>query len=203
MSTTTLQPPPVPVHYSPPTVVNNISIIQPQSDFNNNKKNSTIDIDPPSVKRLSYLGRPQQQQSKKKRTSEQNNEIALDYDSSTSSSDESEGGFSNRFSSQSYNSNNPTEEHKFWQVHSSTTIIAPPMTDTDFSAAISMNYVNPRTLKKQPVARIPLAIQVRNALASTFDDVDEEIEREWESSRIQLRKSLITLPTNSLTSPSY
>ncbi|CAO3656889.1 unnamed protein product [Mucor hiemalis] len=184
----TTLPPPVPTHYSPP----NISIIQPQSNFDNNNKNATIDIVPPSIKSPSYLGK--QQQSKKKR-SVQANEMLLEYDSSTSSSDESEGGYSNRFSSQSLKSK-PSEEHKFWQVHSSTTIIAPPMTETDFSAAINMNYVNPRTLKKQAtvVARIPLAIQVRNILSSTFEDVDEEIEREWESS---------LLPTQSLSSPSY
>lgn len=191
----TALPPPVPTHYSPP----NISIIQPQLNFDSNSKNATIAIVPPSIEHPPYLGK--QQQSKKKRNV-QANEI-LEYDSPTSSSDESEGGYSNRFSSQSLNSN-PSEEHKFWQVHSSTTIIAPPMTEADFSA-INMNYVNTKTLKKRATvaARIPLAVQVRNILSSTFDDVDEEIEREWESSRKMLKKSLIVLPTQSLSSPSY
>lgn len=114
--------------------------------------------------KVSYLGR--------KRPGE------LLVDDGSSSSDESE------------TENYHTEEHKFWQVHSSTTIISPP--NNDYSTSIQMAYVSPKNTKKQ---RISLALQVHNILGSTFDTVDKEIEQEWEnSSGVQLRKSLIVLP---------
>lgn len=116
-------------------------------------------------KKVSYLGR--------KRHGE------LLVDDSFSSSDESE------------TDNYHTEEHKFWHVHASTTIISP--SGHDYNTSIQMSYV-PKITKKQ---RISLAIQVHNILGSTFDIVDKEIEEEWESSRVQLRKSLITLPNSS------
>ncbi|KAG2195445.1 hypothetical protein INT47_000410 [Mucor saturninus] len=113
-------------------------------------------------KKVSYLGR------------KRHGELLTD---DGSSSDESE--------TDNYN----TEEHKFWQVHSSTTIISP--SGHDYNTSIQMSYVSPKNTKKQ---RISLAIQVHNILGSTFDAVDKEIEQEWESSRVQLRKSLIILP---------
>lgn len=117
-------------------------------------------------KHLSYIGR------------KRNGEPLLD--DSSSSTDESE--------TENYN----TEEHKFWQVHSSTTIISPPMPGNDYAASIQMSYVSPKNTKKQ---RISLAIQVHNILGLAFDTVDKEIEQEWENSRVQLRKSLVVLPS--------
>lgn len=58
------------------------------------------------------------------------------------------------------------DEHKFWQVHSSTLIISPP-------------------LKSPTKNRVPLnlASQVKQILGSTIDQVDEEIEQEWNQRR--------------------
>lgn len=122
--------------------------------------------------------------------------LSLDYDSTTSD-DESE---TLEPSYQKYK----TEEHKFWQVHSSTTIISPPMVASDY-AAISMSYVNPKLIKKQqqqqqknkPVV-LSLYAQVQQILGSTFDEIDDEIETEWQVSRTKLNQTLIHLPSISL-----
>jgi hypothetical protein len=186
--TTTLAtpPPPPPVHRTPLPALN-ISIVQPENV-------SFASIDPatmPTSKRTSYLGISSQQQTKRK--------SFLEYDSSCSSDSE---GDDHRYSTESIVS----EEHKFWQVHSSTTIIAPP-SDQKYLATMEMAYVprprqsnsNKTNNKKQ---RISLAAQVRDILGNTLDDVDEEIEKEWENSRLKLRKSLLILPTISLSSSS-
>ncbi|KAF1806452.1 hypothetical protein FB192DRAFT_1350576 [Mucor lusitanicus] len=124
--------------------------------------------------------------------------LSLDFDSTTSSDDESE---TLEPSYQKYK----TEEHKFWQVHSSTTIISPPMAASDY-AAISMSYVNPKLAKKQPQPQpqkkqvaLSLAAQVQHILGSTFDEIDDEIENEWQISRTQLNQTLIHVPSISLT----
>ncbi|CAO3607654.1 unnamed protein product [Mucor fragilis] len=125
--------------------------------------------------------------------------LSLDFDS-TSSDDESE---TLEPSYQKYK----TEEHKFWQVHSSTTIISPPMAASDY-AAISMSYVNPRLAKKQQQPQpqpqkkqvaLSLAAQVQHILGSTFDEIDDEIENEWQISRTKLNQTLIHVPSISLT----
>ncbi|KAL7314669.1 hypothetical protein PS15m_006212 [Mucor circinelloides] len=121
---------------------------------------------------------------------------SLDFDS-TSSDDESE---TLEPSYQRYK----TEEHKFWQVHSSTTIISPPMVASDH-AAISMSYVNPKLAKKQQQPQqkkqmaLSLAAQVQRILGSTFDEIDDEIENEWQISRTKLNQTLIHVPSISLT----
>ncbi|CEP10887.1 hypothetical protein [Parasitella parasitica] len=99
-----------------------------------------------------------------------------------------------------------TEEHKFWQVHSSTTIISPPMITSDCDA-ISMSYVNPKLAKKQqkPQAQkksaviLSLAFQVRQTLGSAFDEIDVDIENEWQDSREKLNQTLNQEPSISLT----
>ncbi|GAA5804824.1 hypothetical protein HPULCUR_010332 [Helicostylum pulchrum] len=162
-------PPPVPVHKSPlPTL--NISIIEPNYNYHNTAMNA------PVKRRISYLGKKPRKY------------ISLAESDMSSSSDESEIE-SNRFSSESYDSK-CSEEHQFWQVHASTTIIAPPMSaKKDYF--IEMSY-QPKN------KRVALAAQVRNVLGSTFEMVDNEIEKEWESSRTHLKDSLIVLPTLSL-----
>jgi hypothetical protein len=116
-----------------------------------------------------------------------NSDLSLiDYDSTSDESDAD----GLRYSS--------SEEHQFWQVHSSTTIIAPPTLASDMSA-ISMDYVNPKTLKK-PRKALCLATQVQHILGSTLDEVDKDIEREWDQSRTQLEQALIYLPNISLLS---
>lgn len=119
-------------------------------------------------------------------SSKRNSDISLDYDL-TSSSDESDVEFKY-----------PSEEHKFWQVHSSTTIIAPPTSEYD---AISMDYMpkkNQPQQQQQTVPRISLVALVNQSLSHAFDDVDDEIEKEWETSRINLTKSLTKAPKISL-----
>ncbi|KAL9556357.1 hypothetical protein MBANPS3_001908 [Mucor bainieri] len=115
--------------------------------------------------------------------------LSLDFDSTTSSDDESE---TLEPSYQKYK----TEEHKFWQVHSSTTIISPPMAASDY-AAISMSYVNPRLAKKQQQPQKKQVVQ--RILGSTFDEIDDEIENEWQMSRTELNQTLIHVPSISLT----
>ncbi|KAK4509096.1 Dolichyl-phosphate-mannose--protein mannosyltransferase 4 [Mucor velutinosus] len=121
--------------------------------------------------------------------------LSLDFDSTTSD-DESE---TLEPSYQKYK----TEEHKFWQVHSSTTIISPLMAASDY-AAISMSYVNPKLAKKQQQPQkkqvaLSLAAQVQRILGSTFDEIDDEIENEWQSSRTKLNQTLVHVPSISLT----
>lgn len=200
---TTAQPPPPlpPVHQTPLPALN-FSIVQsPCTYASNDLVTSTATATAPISKPTSYLGFSQQQQGKRKSF------LSRGYESSGGSSeDESEeDDNSHRYSTESIVS----EEHKFWQVHSSTTIIAPPSicSDQQYIANMDMAYVAPplrkntvnstKVVKKKP--RISLAEQVRDILGSTLDQVDEEIEREWENSRMELRNSLIVLPTISLT----
>ncbi|KAL9543880.1 hypothetical protein PS6_009040 [Mucor atramentarius] len=110
---------------------------------------------------------------------------SLDFDS-TSSDDESE---TLEPSYQRYK----TEEHKFWQVHSSTTIISPPMVASDH-AAISMSQETTTTTTKETNGFI-----VQRILGSTFDEIDDEIENEWQISRTKLNQTLIHVPSISLT----
>lgn len=166
-------PPPVPVHKSPLPALN-ISIIEPTYNFNNKSMNT------PVKRRISYLGKKPGKQYL----------LQTDSDCSSSSSSEDESDTeTNRFSTESCRS----EEHQFWQVHSSTTIIAPPAS-LNYASSIQMSY----TPKKKQ--RLALASQVKSILGSTFDTVDNEIELEWENSRTQLKDSLIVLPTLSLPS---
>lgn len=166
-------PPPVPLHRSSTYVPN---FIQPHS--NSTKHDSSF---------------------RNSLATENNSGLSLiDYDSTASSSDESDiDGF--RYLSE--NNQTTSEEHKFWQVHSSTTIIAPPTLSSDL-AAISMDYVNPKTRKvqqqKQSRKALSLALQVQRILGSALNDVDEEIESEWNQSRAQLRQTLLYLPNISL-----
>ncbi|CEP10886.1 hypothetical protein [Parasitella parasitica] len=127
--------------------------------------------------------------------------LSLDYDLS-SSDDESD---TLEPSYQKYK----TEEHKFWQVHSSTTIISPPMIASD-CAPISMSYVNPKLakkhhqepqqqkLQKNPAVVASLATQVQQILGSAFDEIDDEIENEWQISRTELNQTLNQVPSISL-----
>ncbi|KAG2236303.1 hypothetical protein BDF21DRAFT_425013 [Thamnidium elegans] len=165
---TTTPPPAVPIHKSPLPALN-ISIIEPTYNYHNTTMNAQV------KRRISYLGKKP-----RKYTSLVESDLS-------SSSDESEIE-SNRFSSESYDSK-CSEEHQFWQVHASTTIIAPPMSVKDYSVEMSYQPKN---------KRVALATQVRNVLGSTFEMVDNEIEKEWENSRTQLKDSLIVLPTLSL-----
>jgi hypothetical protein len=159
-------PPPVPLHQSTVYIP---TFIQSHSKQDSLFRNS------PAAKRDSDLS-------------------LVDYDSTASSSDESDtDGF--RYSSESFQTT--SDEHQFWQVHSSTTIIAPPTL-----ASISMNYVNPKKKLKeqQPRKTLSLAAQVQRILGSTLDEVDEEIEKEWDQSRTQLTQTLIDLPNISFLS---
>ncbi|KAI8637913.1 hypothetical protein BD408DRAFT_423761 [Parasitella parasitica] len=125
--------------------------------------------------------------------------LSLDYDL-TSSDEESD---TLEPSSLKYK----TEEHKFWQVHSSTTIISPPVVASDYTT-ISMSYVNPKLIKKKPqpqpqpqkkaTVALSLANQVQQILGSAFDEIDDEIEREWQVSRTKLNQTLIQVPSISL-----
>ncbi|GAA5813071.1 hypothetical protein MFLAVUS_006538 [Mucor flavus] len=164
-------PPPVPVHKSPLPALT-ISIIEPTYNYHNTTINT------PVKRRISYLGKKS-----RKYTS------LVESDISSSSEDESETEC-NRFSSESYDSK-CSEEHQFWQVHASTTIIAPPLSAHSKDYSIEMSY-QPKN------KRVALAAQVRSVLGSTFEMVDNEIEREWEERRTHLKDSLIVLPTLSL-----
>ncbi|KAG1052584.1 hypothetical protein G6F42_028938 [Rhizopus arrhizus] len=72
-------------------------------------------------------------------------------------------------------------------------------------AAISMSYVNPKLAKKQQQPQqkkqmaLSLAAQVQRILGSTFDEIDDEIENEWQISRTKLNQTLIHVPSISLT----
>ncbi|KAI7901312.1 uncharacterized protein BX663DRAFT_514081 [Cokeromyces recurvatus] len=72
-------------------------------------------------------------------------------------------------------------EHKFWQAHSSMTIIAPPMVSSN-----SYHRSSFPMKKKQPT----LAVQVKQILGTTFDETDSEIEAEWNKSRTKLSSVL-------------
>lgn len=162
-------PPPVPVHKSPLPALS-ISIIEPTYNYHNTTINTAV------KRRISYLGKKPRKHT-----------YLVESDIS-SSSDESEIEC-NRFSSGSYDSK-CSEEHQFWQVHASTTIIAPPMSAHSKDYSIEMSY-QPKN------KRVALAALVRSVLGSTFEMVDNEIEREWEERRTHL-DSLIVLPTLSL-----
>ncbi|KAI9344486.1 hypothetical protein BD770DRAFT_397635 [Pilaira anomala] len=175
---TTMLPPPVPTHKSPLPALN-ISIIEPTYNFNNKSMNT------PVKRRISYLGK----KPGKRYLLQTDSDCSGSSSSSSSSSEDESDTETNRFSTESCHS----EEHQFWQVHSSTTIIAPPAS-LDYASSIKMTY----TPKKKQ--RLALASQVQSILGSTFDTVDNEIELEWENSRTQLKDSLIVLPTLSLPS---
>ncbi|KAI7886212.1 hypothetical protein K492DRAFT_188369 [Lichtheimia hyalospora FSU 10163] len=73
-----------------------------------------------------------------------------------------------------------------------------PPAHTDTTAITSSymmaknNSIHPATIEEEPIpAYMSLAEQVRVVLGSTLDDVDEEIELEWEDHRKNLRQSLL------------
>jgi hypothetical protein len=109
------------------------------------------------------------------------NEVLLDFDSSSSESDHA-----------------PTspdklsiDEHQFWQAHASTTIICPPSFPQQQQQPISF-IPFPVKRKKTPSYSPSLAIQVRSILGSVVEEVDAEIDEDWEQSRNALNKLLYT-----------
>lgn len=58
------------------------------------------------------------------------------------------------------------------------------------SCAHSDDELPPPTPPPHVVERVDWATQVKQVLGSTLDDVDEEIEQEWEGHRKALRHSL-------------
>lgn len=66
--------------------------------------------------------------------------------------------------------------------------------------SVTMLSFEPTIKEDHPFAVTPsstsLAYQVNQILGSTLDEVDEEIDRDWENSRNRLRQSLVPSPLN-------
>ncbi|KAI8997637.1 hypothetical protein BDB01DRAFT_771799 [Pilobolus umbonatus] len=76
----------------------------------------------------------------------------------------------------------------FWQVHSSVTVISPLLRDMD-SQRMSMKFKSiHRPPKKNTLA---LAENVNQLLGNVFEEVDRELEAEWDISRHSLQQSLL------------
>jgi hypothetical protein len=106
------------------------------------------------------------------------NEALLDFDSSSSESDHAPAS-PDRLS---------IDEHQFWQAHASTTIICPPSFPQQQQQPISY----PIRRRNAPLHPPSLAIQVRSILGRVLEEVDAEIDEEWEQSRNALNKLLYT-----------
>ncbi|KAI8885267.1 hypothetical protein K501DRAFT_284441 [Backusella circina FSU 941] len=110
-------------------------------------------------------------------------ETLLDFDSSSSESDHAPAS-PDRLS---------MDEHQFWQVHASTTIICPPSFQQQQQQQQSISFIPyPINTRKAPSRPPSLAIQVRSILGSALEEVDAEIDADWEQSRTALNKILHT-----------
>jgi hypothetical protein len=111
------------------------------------------------------------------------NEALLDFDSSSSESDHAPTS-PDRLS---------MDEHQFWQAHASTTIICPPSFPQQQQQQQPISFIPYPIRRRNAPPRPPsLVIQVRSILGSVLEEVDAEIDEEWEQSRNALNKLLYT-----------
>jgi hypothetical protein len=84
------------------------------------------------------------------------------------------------------------DEHQFWQAHASTTIICPPSFPQQQQQQPISFMPYPIKRKKTPSYPPSLAIQVQSILGSVLEEVDAEIDKDWEQSRNALNTLLHT-----------